>query len=83
MVLSFAKPWMVVFFAVAALWIVPAAFLLAFGDRPEVPVSVPVVTLVSEPVAADCVMFCADPPTATTTPSPDDLCPPFCEFERW
>lgn len=87
MALSFARPWMAMFFGFAALWIVPAAFLLAFGDRPEPPEVAPVTRFVSATTGEPCVMFCEEPlPTAPVSPLPstdNGLCPPFCAFEEW
>lgn len=57
---------------VAAVWVVPAAILLCFGDRPDSTVIAPDTSLVS--AAPDCVMFC-DQPAPVTTPGK-----PACTF---
>ncbi|MBF6179901.1 hypothetical protein [Nocardia otitidiscaviarum] len=69
--------WLVLGAIVTPILMVPAALLvLAFGERPDTAESGPVVTLVSEPVAAECVMFCEPvlaAPATTAPPAPDDV----------
>ncbi|MFB8007530.1 hypothetical protein [Nocardia sp. NPDC056000] len=84
--------WVAVLTGVAMIWVVPAALLMAFGHRPEVPMVDPVVSSTTA-----CVMFCAPSQSAAATPStaapvckflcdepplptPGELCRLFCEL---
>lgn len=74
MTISVGKPWMAVFVAAAMVWIVPAAFLLAFGHRaPERDSVVPVATESSSSPA--CVMLCDQ---TASVPSPTTSVPNGC-----
>lgn len=67
--------------------LVGLCLLLSFGERSEPAEVAPVATLVSEPSAQPCVMLCDKPDSWTMSmPAPStssEMCPPFCEFERW
>ncbi|MCU1641202.1 MAG: hypothetical protein JWN03_1477 [Nocardia sp.] len=74
--------WVAVLTGVAMVWIVPAAFLLAFGHHSD-PVQVtPVASLASTSTGTPCLMFC-DPepvtsPSGTAPSSPSSA--PGCTF---
>lgn len=61
--------------------------LLVFGDRSATVELAPAATVVSDTSGQPCVMLCDRPESwSMAMPSPStssEMCPPFCEFERW